>query len=203
MRPPLPLSLLASLVACGSTRASMPYAPTVPVQAAAAAAAARPAVAVSDRVVNERRSGRGDSTWIGTVRGGYGNPVQRSNPDAPVDRVAARAFADGSAARGLRAPAGGAAPHLPAVTVHQFDANQHVRREATAEFGAASVERGTGREAWRDRHRAYNVDGSLLSLSTGVLASTEDFRRVALRTMGESVDALLDKPGFRAAPRRG
>ena len=61
----------------------------------------------------------------------------------------------------------------------------------------------TGREGWRDRHRAYNVDGSFLSLSVGVFASTEDLRRVALLTMSQAVDALLDKPGFRAALRRG
>ena len=38
---------------------------------------------------------------------------------------------------------------------------------------------------------------------TGVFASPEDLRRVALRTMSEAVDALLEKPGFRAALRRG
>lgn len=193
--------LLAGLTACGTTQATMPYAPTGPVQAAAAA---RPAVAVADRAVNERRAGRDDPTWIGTIRGGYGNPVKHLNADAPVDRVVARAFADGLAARGLLAPGGGgASPYLLTVTIHQFDANQYVRREATADFGAALTERATGREVWRDRHRAYAVDGSLLSLSTGVLASTEDLRRVAQRTMSEAVDALLDKPGFRAALRRG
>ncbi len=199
MRPLPLLLLLASLAACGGTQATMPYEPTVAVQAAAAR---RPLVAVSDRVANERQAGREDPTWIGTIRGGYGNPVKRLNSDAPVDRVVARAFADGLAARGLHAP-GGASPYVLAVTIHQFDANQYVRREATAEFSAVLVERATGREVWRDRHRAYNVDGSLLSLTTGVLASTEDLRRVALRTMSEAVDALLDKPGFRAALRRG
>jgi hypothetical protein len=63
------------------------------------------------------------------------------------------------------------------------------------------TERASGREIWRDRHRAYNVDGSLLSLSPGVLASIEDLRAVALRTMSETVDVLLDKPGFRTALR--
>lgn len=190
--------VLGLLAACGATQATMPYAPTVPVQAAAA----RPVVAVSDRVADERRAGREDPNWIGTIRGGYGNPLKQLTSDAPVDRVVARAFADGLAARGLHA-AGGASPYLLAVTIHQFDANQYVRREATADFSAVLTERATGREVWRDRHRAYNVDGSIISLSTGVFASPEDLRRVALRTMSEAVDALLDKPGFRAALRRG
>lgn len=179
----------------------MRYAPTVAVQSAAAPA--RPVVAVSDRVVNERRAGRDDPTWIGTIRGGYGNPLKQLNADVPVDRVVAQAFADGLEARGLLAPGGrGAAPYSLVVTIHQFDGNQYVRREATADFSAALVERATGREVWRDRQRAYNVDGSLISLSTGVFASVEDLRRVALRTMSEAVDALLDKPAFRAALRR-
>lgn len=194
------IPLLASLAACGTTQTNMPYSPTVPVTAAVPAS---PAVAVSDRVANERRAGREDPTWIGTIRGGYGNPLKRLNSDVPVDQVVARAFADGLAARGLQAPAGGASPYLLSITIHQFDANQYVRREATADFSAVLTERATGREVWRDRHRAYKVDGSLLSLSTGVLASTEDLRRVALLTMSEAVDALLDKPAFRAALRRG
>jgi len=64
------------------------------------------------------------------------------------------------------------------------------------------TERGTGRETWRDRHRAHKVDGRIVSSATGVFASPEDLRRVALKTMSEAVDALLDKPGFRAALRR-
>jgi hypothetical protein len=83
----------------------MPYAPTVPVQAAAVPA--QPVLAVSDRVANERRAGGDDPTWIGTIRGGYGNPIKHLNADAPVDRVVAQAFADGLAARGLLAPGGG------------------------------------------------------------------------------------------------
>ena len=199
------LPAVALLAACGARQATMPYTPTVSVQPAAAAAA-RPVVAVVDRAANERRAGREDPTWIGTIRGGYGNPLKRLHSDAPVDQVVARAFADGLAARGLGAPdggRGGASPYLLAVTIHQFDANQYVRREATADFSAALTERATGREVWRDRHRAYTVDGSILALDVAAFGSTEDLRRVALRTMSEAVDALLDKPGFRAALRRG
>jgi uncharacterized lipoprotein YajG len=194
------LPVLLVLAACqSSTQTSMPYRPTV--QVATAAGTPRPVVSVSDRVANERRAGREDPMWIGTIRGGYGNPLKRLHADAPVDRVVAQAFADGLAARGLGTP-GEASPYILSVTIHQFDANQYVRREATADFSAALTERATGREVWRDRHRSYNVDGSILSLSTGVFASAEDLRRVALLTMSEAVDALLDKPGFRAALRR-
>jgi uncharacterized lipoprotein YajG len=196
MPPLLLVPALLALAACGATNTSMPYAPTVAVQPAAPA---RPLVGTPTQVVNERRTGREDPTWIGTIRGGYGNPLKALHADVPVDQVVGRAFADDLAARGLRAD--GEPRYALAVVIHQFDANQYVRREATADFTLVLTERASGREIWRDRHRAYNVDGSLLSLSTGVLASIEDLRAVALRTMSETVDVLLDKPGFRTALR--
>ena len=188
----LPILLLT---ACGTTQAPVAYSPTVAVQRAEAP---RP-VAVG-QVSNQRSTGREDATWIGTIRGGYGNPVRALNADRPIDQVVGQAFAEGLAARGLQ---GSAQPrHALNITIHEFNANQYVRREATADFTAVLVDRTTGREVWRDRHRAYQVDGSVLSLQTGVFASVDDLRAVATRTMSEAVDVLLDKPAFRAALRR-
>ncbi|MBL6457204.1 hypothetical protein JMJ55_17850 [Belnapia sp. T6] len=174
----------------------MAYAPTVPVSAVSA----RPLVAVVQPVTNQRRAGSDDPRWIGTIRGGYGNPVKTLEADRPVDQVVAGAFSEALAARGLQAGTGDGRYAL-AITIYQFDANQYVRREATADFGIRVTERATGREVWSDRTKAYNVDGSILSLSTGVFASVDDLKRVALRSMSEAIDTLLDKPGFRAAIR--
>ena len=190
------LLLAGLLAACGTTQSPMAYAPTVPVSATAA----RPLVAVVQPVANQRRAGSDDPRWIGTIRGGYGNPVKTLEADRPVDQVVAGAFADALAARGLQAGTG-AGRYALAITIYQFDANQYVRREATADFSIRVTERATGREVWTDRTKAYNVDGSILSLSTGVFASVDDLKRVALRSMSEAVDTLLDKPGFRAAIR--
>jgi uncharacterized lipoprotein YajG len=190
------LLLLGLLAACGTTQSPMAYAPTVPVSTAAS----RPQVTVVQAVTNQRRAGSDDPRWIGTIRGGYGNPVKTLEADRPVDQVVAGAFSDALAARGLQAASEGGRYAL-AITIYQFDANQYVRREATADFGIRVTERATGREVWSDRTKAYNVDGSILSLSTGVFASVDDLRRVALRSMSEAVDTLLDKPGFRAAIR--
>jgi uncharacterized lipoprotein YajG len=190
------LLLIGLLAACGTTQSPMAYAPTVPVSAAPA----RPLVAVVQPVANQRRAGSDDPRWIGTIRGGYGNPVKTLEADRPVDQVVAGAFSDALAARGLQAGTG-AGRYALAITIHQFDANQYVRREATADFGIRVTERATGREVWSDRYKAYTVDGSILSLSTGVFASVDDLKRVALRSMSEAVDTLLDKPGFRAAIR--
>jgi hypothetical protein len=127
------------------------YSPTVPVQAAAAV---RPVVTVSGRC-ERARDGREDPTWVGTIRSGHGSPMKVLKADQPVDRVVARASEDGLAARGLLAPGGGASPYLLAVTIHQLDANQYARREATAGFGAVLTERASGRAVWRGRRKAY------------------------------------------------
>ena len=140
------LPLLAALAACGATRAPMTYSPTVTVRPLAAA---RPALGPVERVSNQRRAGRDDPTWVGTIRGGYGNPVKALHTPEPVDQVVAKAFTDALGVCGLSAP-GGPARYALAVTIHQFDANQYVRREATADFEAVLTERATGREVWRD-----------------------------------------------------
>jgi len=192
------LPVLIALAACGATQAPMTYSPTVTVQPVAMA---RPVVGAVDRVINERSTGREDPTWIGTIRGGYGNPLKALHATEPVEQVVAKAFSDALAARGLKAPPGSQPRYVLTVTIHQFDANQYVRREATADFSAVLIERDSGREVWRDRERVYNVDGSLISLSTGIFASIEDLQRVALQTMNQAIDKLLDKASFRGAIR--
>lgn len=191
------LPVLLAMSACGATQAPMGYTPTVAIQSAATA---RPVLQVAPQVTNERRTGREDPTWIGTIRGGYGNPLKALHAPEPVDQVVRKAFADGLVARGLSAT-GTNSPYTLAVTIHQFDANQYIRREATADFSVVVTERATGREVWRGREKVYIVDGSILSLGVGVFASVDDLQRVALQAMNQAVDKLLDKPELRAAVR--
>lgn len=192
----IPLLLVVS--ACGATQAPISYAPTVTIQPLVPA---RPVLHVVPNVTNQRSTGREDPTWIGTIRGGYGNPVKALHSKEPVDQVVGHAFEAGLAVRGLNAPIAGNAPYTLAITIHQFDANQYVRREATADFSVVVTERRTGREVWRNREKVYIVDGSILSLATGVFASVDDLERVAKRAMNEAVDKLLDNPALRSAIR--
>lgn len=196
MRRLLIAALPLLLAACGTTQVTLPYAPTAAVQQAGAA---RPVVTLG-RVDNQRSTGREDPTWVGTIRGGYGNPVRALNTSEPLDRVIGQAFRAGLAQRGLDAGAGQGRYAL-GVVIHQFDANQYVRREATADFSVVVTERATGREVYRDREKVYNVDGSLLALDVGVFGSADNLQRVATTTMNQAIDRLLDKPGFRAAVR--
>ena len=197
MRAFLVQSLVLLLGACGSTQAPITYSPTRTVMSADSG---QGGILAMGPVSNERRRGHEDSLWVGTIRGGFGNPLKVLNADRPIDQVIRQAFTDGLAARGLLARTGAEPPYLLMVNIHQFDADQMVRREAWAEFSVRVVDRPTGREVWRDRYLANQVDGSPFALA-GVAASLEDLRNTALRTMSEAVDALLDKPEFRAALR--
>ena len=191
------LFVLAALCGCEATH-TMPYSPRT--TTSAAVAAARPVVALLEPVTNERRAGRDDPTWIGTIRGGYGNPLKVLRADAPVEQVVARAFADRLAVRGLAAPSAAEARYTLAVTIHRFDANQFRGRTATADFSGVLTDRATGRAVWRDCHLANKTSGSFFSYA--LFSSVEDLRALALRAMNETVDALLDNPEFRAALKR-
>jgi uncharacterized lipoprotein YajG len=190
-------TLMLALGACGTTQVPMTYSPTVAIERSAAA---RGAVAVSDRVDNQRGRGREDPNWIGAIRGGYGNPVKVLNSPEPLDRVVGRAFTDALAARGLGTAAAAQPRYVLTITIHELYANQLARREAMADF-TAILRDASGREVWRDREMVHNVDGNLFTTGTGVLASTDELSQITIRTMNQAIDRLLDKPGFRAALR--
>lgn len=175
----------------------MPCSPQV---ATRAGPRARPVVALREPASDERGAGRDDPTWIGTIRGGYGNPLKVLRADAPVEQVVARAFADGLAARGLSASSAVEALYTLDVTIHRFDANQLRGRTATADFSAVLTERATGRVAWRGCHLASKTSGGFFSVA--LFSSVEELRALALRAVNEAVDALLDDPEFWAALRR-
>jgi hypothetical protein len=193
MRRLFALSLLClGLAACGTTQLPMTYTPTVqPV------AVSRPVVALGS-VTDQRQDGRENPYWIGTIRDGFGIPMKRLEAPAPATEVVRQAFADALAARGMLAPA--APRYLLNVTILQFDANQYSRREATAEF-MVTLTTSSNAPVLTDRERAYQVGGSMITLSSGIFGSVEDLRGIALSTMSQAIDRILDKPGFAAALR--
>ena len=191
----LSLILLAGLTACGTTEYAMPYSPTV------AIAAAQPPspVARASTVTNNRRTGRESPNWLGTIRGGYGNPLKAVAADRPVDEVVRQAVNAALSARGWLG--GETSPVDIVITIDQFDANRYVRLEATSALTLVLRERGTGRLLWQGTERVYNVEGSVLALDTGVFASPDGLHALMLRTMNQSIDRLLDRPEFAQALR--
>lgn len=187
--------LLAAILlsACGTTTYTMPYAPTGPV---ASGQAPGPVARVLE-VHNVRRTGQEDPAWIGTIRGGYGNPLKAVQADRPITEVVRAAMSDALAARGWMAAQD---PKVDVIVVIvEFDANRYARSEATVNLEMKLRDRASGREIWQHTERVYNVSGSVLALDTGVFASTADLHALALRTMNEAIDKILNRPDFAAA----
>ena len=201
MKPAI-LAFLATLplAACGTTQTTIPYAPaTQPARAVQAA----PVVAIG-RVADARPNAEGSArNWVGTIRGGFGNPLKQLDTTAPVADVVRDAFRDGLAARGLLAPAGAPARHSLDVTIEQFNANQMIQRAADARFAVTLTDPRTGAVQWRGTGAGASnstTAGSVL-VGSGVFASVEELRLTAQRAMSDAVDNALDAPGFRQAIR--
>lgn len=191
----LALFLLALLAACGTTAVDIGYTPPT----ATVAAAGTPIVEIVE--IGEFSDQRGEpSTWLGAIRGGFGNPLKTLETSKPVANVVTDAFADGLAARGLLAPTGNGAYRL-AGTIRAYDCNQVVRREANTDFDVSLIETATGRTVVSRPVKRSVVTGSIVSLQTGVFASVEDLRAVAAQVLRESVDEVLDSDAVRAALR--
>ena len=120
-----------------------------------------------------------------------------------MGRVVECAFDDALKARGLYAndDSQSAVKTSLSVTINRFEASQVVRREANVEFGIVLADKATGRPLWRDRKKVIRVDGNLIAVDTGIFASPDTLRAVALRAMSGAIDGLLDRPEFRAALR--
>ena len=188
--------LLSMLGACSTTQYPMPY------SAPPGLVGNRPPgpIARVTDVQTTRETGRESDRWIGTIRGGFGNPLKHIEADRPVSDVVRTAIDEALGARGWLALQDPRVEVL--VTIREFDANRFARLEATAAIELALRERGSGRILWRETERVYNVSGSVMALDGGILASTDDLHVLMLRTMNEAINKLLDRPDFAAALRQ-
>jgi uncharacterized lipoprotein YajG len=187
-----PLLCLAVLAGCGTTNVGLKYAPATP---PAKVAAATP-VAVGDFTDQ-----RGEpATWLGAIRGGFGNPLKNLESDQPVATLVQTAFADGLRARSVNVGAA-SAPYRLVGVVKKLDCNQYVRREANAEIEVSVIDVASGQRRFSRTYTASNIEGSMLSLNAGVFASVDDLRAVLQKTLGQAVDKALDDSALRAALR--
>lgn len=135
------------------------------------------------------------ANWLGAIRGGYGNPLKNLETAEPVSEVVANSFAAGLKQRGLYAGGSGGV-YLLSGSIKRLNCNQYVRREASAELEVVLTERATGRQVFSKNYEATNVEGSILSVKTGIFASTEDLRLLTERTLRQTVDSALDDPAL-------
>ncbi len=113
------LLLTALLAGCGTTAATLGYSPTE-------APRPRAAPIVSVVTVTDARREK-DPTYIGAIRGGFGNPLKTLTSARPVKDEVAAAFEAALQARNLYGPN---APAALAVTLTELSANQVARRRA-------------------------------------------------------------------------
>ena len=155
-----------------------------------------PSIAIGD-VTDGREH---DRTWLGAIRGGFGNPVKVLYTQGPVSDAVGAVVRAGLAARNLGVSEG--ARYRLNVHVVQFDCNQYARREAHIVLQLRLVHAVTGALVHEQSADVDQVEGSMLSLATGMFASHEQLRALANAVLQSAVDQALDDVGFRAALAR-
>lgn len=185
-----PVVLLFALSACGTTASGLKYSPTQEHSLRTSVSAEPRAVGA---FVDERD---GDKKWLGVIRGGFGNHLKTLEADRPVDTMVKAAFEDGLQARKVNLADNGG-PRLSGTIVKLY-ADQLVRREGVAEI-ELSVADVQGNKRFAKTYKVNHVEGSPVTLATGVFASIEDLREVLEKTLSELVDQALDDPELRAA----
>lgn len=139
-----------------------------------------------------------DPTWIGAIRGDFGNPLKVLHTPRPLADMVTLAFKDALSSRGLLATDGSGQMDL-AVTIREFNSIQVVRREATVAMVVELRDHASGHMFYRGEASANPVQGSVFTLDVGGFASPADLQAVTQRAMNQTIDAALDKAAFNAA----
>ena len=135
-------------------------------------------------------------TWLGAIRGGYGNPLKTLDATPSVSSVVQSAFAEGLQARGFKA-SGTAKAYQVSGAIKKLDCSQYVRREAHAEIEVSVYDTSGGKALFTRTYTADNLEGSLLAVNTGVFASVDTLRTLAEKTLDQLVDKALDDAALR------
>jgi uncharacterized lipoprotein YajG len=187
------LAVVASAVAataCSTHAVGLKYAapPT-----AAAASATAPAVSVGSFIDQ-----RGEPpTWMGAIRGAFGEPVKKLDATPSVSALVKTAFADGLQARGFKV-SGGAKAYQVAGVIKRLDSSQFVRREAHAEIEVSVYDTSGGKALFTRTYTADNQEGSLTAWDTNYFGSVEKLRALAEKTLNQVVDKALDDSALRS-----
>ena len=152
---------------------------------------------ISQVAVTDQRN-EADPTWIGAIRGGFGNPLKVLHLSHPLRDEVAAAFRDALKARGMLDPSGNGPYELSAV-VTTFASHRWCGGKPRRPSKWTSSTEDAGATLYHDVAKVDLVSGSVLALDTGIFADTSDLQALAQRSLVQCIDQLLDKPGFRAA----
>lgn len=183
--------LLAALAAagCSTTAVGLSY-----------GTAARPATPLAGRSVTVGTfvDQRGEpATWLGAIRGGFGNPLKTLESSQPVAALVQTAFADALKARGAAVPGGSL--QLTG-TIRKLFCNQVMQREANVEIEVSiRAQGGSGAPLFSRTYAATNYESA--GLAAGAFGSVDELRALTERTLREVIDKALDDSALQAALR--
>ncbi len=180
------LLLCLTLIGCSTTQVQMQH------ESYTGEKASNPIIAVGQFSDSRKH----EANWLGAIRGGYGNPLKTLETSKPVKDVVRDAFQDALMQRGLLAGPDDA-KYLLNVDVLQYDCNQYVRKESHVKLAVNVVDIESTQQVFSDRVVVDNVEGSILSLKTGVFASVDELKQLAELTLTQAVSNTLENPGIK------
>lgn len=183
------LLLLPLVLAACSSPVTLTYAPTT------RPTPAEPPAPIASVSATDQRN-EPDPSWIGAIRGGYGNSLKALHLAGPLADSVASAFRMALTQRGLLSPAATAPFDLKAA-ITSFQGNQIVRREAVIAV-AIDLTDHAGRSRYHDTAEVTLTEGNSL-LDNGILADPAKLAGTLQTAFTQAIDQLLDRPAFRAA----
>lgn len=188
----LPFLLLSALlIGCSTTRVGISY--NAPV--------------ISQTFTNTRPleigsfiDQRGEpATWLGAIRGGYGNPLTNLESNISVSQLVQEAFSTALQARGVAILASAPEIQLSGIVKKLF-CNQLIKREADVEIELQLTEISSKKVLFSRTYSATNYENAFFA--SGVFASIEDLRTLTERTLQEVIDKALNDSAISLALAR-
>lgn len=139
---------------------------------------------------------RDNGTWIGAVRGGYGNTIKTVLVERPLRDIVAATFAQALGARGSFADSQHTGTRVLSGSVAAFACKQYVRRDCTVALNVVLTDRVSGQKIFEKKYEAYEFDGSVWAMDSGIFGSVDKLRDLAARTLAVCVDKVLDDGGL-------
>ena len=177
------------LVGCSTHRVQLAYSPPP-----SRSSATLPAIMVGEFTdLRGRDALRNNGTWIGAIRGGYGNTFKTVLLEQPVHEVVTAIFTEALQARDALAD-----PHDDDTTlvlsgsVITFSCKQYMRRDCLITLNVILSDRATQNKIFEKQYEVYKFDGSVWAIDTGIFGSVNKLRDLAARTLSACVDKALD-----------
>lgn len=184
----LALGLACIVSACSTTRVPLKYEPPATKTQAPENAQAITIGSFADE--------RGEKpTWLGSIRGGYGNPLKTLETERPVSELFKEALAQALKARGYALPAEGATREITC-TIRELGCNQYMNRTADVKVEMAVFDTQSGQQRFS---RTYEISDSEFSAAQGVFGSVDDLRAMAEKALRGVLDKALDDSAMRNA----